>query len=112
MDVLACGIKDISPRCMLYTDIIILCGTRREEVENKLEEWRRAMEDRVLKINIKKTVYMRFIEDGNVDGDSYINLQGDNLERVNTFKYIGATLEEIEGLVAEMTHRIQSGLEN
>ena len=55
--VLASGIKDISPWCMLYADDIVLCGTRSEVVENKLEEWRRVMEDRGLKINRKKTVY-------------------------------------------------------
>ena len=81
-------------------------------MEKKLEEWRRAMEDRGLKINRKKTVYLRFNEDGNLDGNSDINLQGDNLERVNTFKYLGATLEENGDLDAEMTHSIQSGSKN
>ena len=38
MDVSACGIKDISPWCMLYADDIVLCGTRRVEVENKLDK--------------------------------------------------------------------------
>ena len=104
MDVLAGGIKDLSPWCMLYADDIVLCGTRREEVENKLEEWRRAMKDRGLKINIKKTVYLRFNGDGNLDGNSDINLQGDNLERMNTFKYLGATLAENGDFDAEMTH--------
>ena len=33
MDVLARGIKDISPWCMLYADDIVLCGTRSEVVE-------------------------------------------------------------------------------
>ena len=86
MDVLARGIKDISPWCMLYAKYIVLCGTRSEVVEKKLEEWRRAMEDRGLKINSKKTVYLRFNVDGNLDGNSDINLQGQNLARVNTFK--------------------------
>ena len=94
---------------MLYADDIVLCGTRSEVVEKKLEEWRRAMEDRGLKINRKKTVYLRFNVDGNLDENSDINLQGQNLERVNTFKYLGATLAENGDLDAEMTHRIQSG---
>ena len=109
---LACGIKDLSPWCMLYADDIVLCGTRIEEVEKKLEEWRRAMEDRGMTINRKKTVYLMFNEDGNLDGDSYINLHGENLERVNTFKYIGATLADKGDVDSEMTHRIQSGWKN
>ena len=109
IDVLARGIKDISPWCMLYADGIVLCGTRSEVVEKKLKEWRRTMEDRGLKINIKKTVYPRFNLD---DGNSDVNIQGENLERVNTFKYLGATLTENGDLDAEMTHRIQSGWKN
>ena len=70
------------------------------------------MEDRGLNINIKKTVYLRFNVDGNLDGNSDINLQGHNLERVNTFKYLGATLAENGDLDAEMTHRIQYGWKN
>ena len=81
MDMLACGIKDQSPWCMLCADDMVLCGTRREEVEKKLEDWRRAMEDRGLKTNTKKTVYLRF----NGDGNSDTKLQGENLERRNTF---------------------------
>ena len=34
------------------------------------------MEDRGPKINRKKTVYLRFNGDGNLDGNSDINLQG------------------------------------
>ena len=112
MDLLAHGINDISPWCMLYADDIVLCGTRREVVEKKLEEWRRAMEDRGLKINRKKTVYLRLNVDGDLDGSSDINLQGHNLERVNLFKYLGATLAENGDLDAEMTQRIQSGWQN
>ena len=41
-----------------------------------------------------------------------IIIQVENLERVNTFKYLGATLAENGHLDAEMTHRIQSGWKN
>ena len=97
---------------MLYADDIVSCGTRSEVVENKLEEWRRAMEDRGLKIYRKKTIYLRFNVDGNLDVNSDINIQGVNLERVSTFKYLGSTLTENGDLHAEMTHRIQSGWTN
>ena len=100
---LARGIKDISPWCMLYADDIGLCATRSEVVEKKLEEWRRAMEDRGLKINRKKTVYLMLNVDRDLDdGNSDVSIQGDNLERVNTFKYLGATLAENGDLDAEM----------
>ena len=67
------------------------------------------MEGRWLKINRKKTVYLRFIVDGNLDGNSDINVQGENLERMNTFKYLGATLAENGDLDTEKT---QSGWKN
>ena len=78
MYVLARGIKDISPWCMLYADDIVLCGTRSEVVEKKLEERIRAMEDRGLNINRKKTVYLRF----NVVGNLYGNLISIYRERI------------------------------
>ena len=46
-----------------------------------------------------------------MDGNSDINLQADNLERLNTFKYLGSTLADNGDLDAEMTH-IQSGWKN
>ena len=68
---------------------------------------------RGLKINRKKTVYLRFNVDRDLDdGNSDVNIQGENLERVNTFEYLGATLAENGDLDAEMTHRIQSGWKN
>ena len=67
------------------------------------------MEDRGLKINIMKTIYLRFNVDRNLDGNSDIKLQGHTLERVNM---LGATLAENGDLDAEVTHRIQSGWTN
>lgn len=108
MDVLGRGIKEQPPWCMLFADDIVLCSTRREEVERKLEEWRSAMEDRGLKISRKKTEYLRC----NENNDLEIRLQGETVKRVKTFKYLGSTLADDGELDAEVTHRVQSGWKN
>ena len=66
------SIKEQSPLCMLFADRIVLCSTRRDKVENKLDEWRRAMEERILKISRKKTVHLWCNE------YTDIHLQGEN----------------------------------
>ena len=40
------GHQRAAPWCMLFADDIVLCSTRSDHVERKLEEWRRAMEER------------------------------------------------------------------
>ena len=57
-DVLGRGIKEQPLRCMLFADDIVLCSTRIEHLERKLEEWRRAMEEWGLKISRRKTEYL------------------------------------------------------
>ena len=47
--------KEQPPWCMLFADDIVLCSTRIDHVERELEEWRIAMEERVLNISRKKT---------------------------------------------------------
>ena len=68
----------------------MLCSTKREEVERKLEEWRKAIEERGLKISRKKTEYWSSSE----QQDLVIRLEGEEVKRVKTFKYLGSTLAE------------------
>ena len=75
---------------MLFADDIVLCSTRREHIERKLEERRRAMEDRVLKISRRKTEYLGCNEHQDAD----IHLQGEAVKIVKTFTYLGSTLAE------------------
>ena len=90
MDVLACGIKYLSPWCMIFVDDNVLCSTRREDVETKLRQG--------LNISRKKTVYKK----------CNVHLHGDIFERVTAFKYLVSTLAENGALDADMTHVIQS----
>ena len=90
---------------MLFADDIVLCSTTRDHVERKLEEWRRAMEERGLKISRRKTEYLGC----NEHQDAEIHLQGETVNRVKTFTYLGSTLVKDRSLDAEVTHRVQSG---
>ena len=58
LDVMGRCIKEQAPWCMLFADDIVRCSTRRAHVERKLEEWRRAMEERGLKISRRMTEYV------------------------------------------------------
>ena len=102
------GIKEQLPWCMLFADDIVLCSTRREHVERKLEEWRRAMEERGLKISRKKTEHLGCNWHQHAD----IHLQGETVNITKTFTYMGSTLAEDGELDAEVTLRVQSGWKN
>ncbi|XP_068238363.1 uncharacterized protein [Palaemon carinicauda] len=97
MDVVTQGIRDQCPWCILFDDYVILCSTRREVVEEKLEEWRREMENRGLKISRKKREYLRLKYGENEE----VSLQGERLKRVENFGYLGSTVAEDGDLRAE-----------
>ena len=82
--------KEQPPWCMLFADDIVLCSTRKDHVERELEEWRIAMEERVLNISRKKTEYLGCNEHQYAD----IHLQGETVKRLKTFTYLVSTLAE------------------
>ena len=75
LDVMGRGIKEQSPWCMLFADDIVLCSTRKYHVERKLEEWRRAIEERGLKISRRKSEYLGC----NEHQDAEIHFQGETV---------------------------------
>ena len=92
---------DIPPWWLLFAYDIVMCSTRKEHVERKLEQWRRAMEERGLKISKRKTEYLGY----NDHQDATIHLQEETVKRVKTFTYLGSTLVEDGEMDAEVTHR-------
>ena len=67
-----------------------------------------SMEGRGLKIIRRKTEYLGC----NEHQDAEIHLQGETVNRVKTFTYLGSTLAEDVEVDAEVTHRVQSGWKN
>ena len=93
---------------MLFADDIVLCRSRRDHVERKLEKLRRAMEERGLKIGRRKSEYLGC----NEHQDAELHLQGETVKRVKTFTYLGSMLAEDGELDAEVTHSVQNAWKN
>jgi len=55
MEVLAEGVKEQAPWCMMIADDIFVASTSKEEIGCKLDKWKRALEDKCLKISMEKT---------------------------------------------------------
>ena len=64
----------------MLADDIVLCRSRRDNVERKLEKWRRAMEQRGLKISRMKIQYLGC----NEHQDAEIHLQGETIKGVHS----------------------------
>ena len=73
-------------------------------MEDELEKWRRVLEENGLKINRKKTEYLR---PRNCQDEIF--LLGERLPVVDSFKYLGSTLQAEGGCEKDVTSRIQSG---
>ena len=108
MDVISAEVRDKAPLSMLFADDIILSSSQHENVEKKLEEWRKVMEDRGLKISRRKTEHLQY----NKEGDGCIKLHDQELNRVKKFRYLGLTLAEDGELDAEVDLRIQASWKN
>ena len=66
MDRLTDEVRRESPWKMLFSDDIVICEEIREEVEQRLESWKYALEGRGMKVSRSKTEYL-CINGGNDD---------------------------------------------
>ena len=110
MDVMTQEVREAVPWSILYADDIVLCAERREDLEMKLESWRKALEDRGMRISRSKTEYMCATTDGE-DRES-IRLDGEAIRKVDKFKYLGSIISDSGSMEDEVKHRIQAGWNN
>ncbi|KAK3506978.1 hypothetical protein QTP70_033857, partial [Hemibagrus guttatus] len=106
MDQLSEEVRQESPWTMMFTDDIMICSESREQVEESLERWRFALERRGMKVSGSKTEYMCVNER---DGSGTVRLQGEEVKKVQEFKYLGSTVQSNGECGKELKKRVQAG---
>ncbi|KAK3570097.1 hypothetical protein QTP86_010973 [Hemibagrus guttatus] len=104
MDQLSEEVRQESPWTMMFADDIALCSESREQVEENLERWRFALERRGMKVSRSKTEYMCVNER---EGSGTVRLQGEEVKKVQEFKYLGSTVQSNGECGKEVKKRVQ-----
>ena len=94
------------PWMMLFADDIVIYEETREEVEQRLECWRYALERRVMKVSRSKTKYL-CINGGN--DNKTVKMEDTKVPRVKKFKYLGTTVQESGTCEREIKRKVQAG---
>ncbi|KAK3519647.1 hypothetical protein QTP86_002962, partial [Hemibagrus guttatus] len=106
MDQLSEEVRQESPWTMMFADDIVICSESREQVEENLEMWRFALERRGMKVSHSKTEYMCVNER---EGSGTVRLQGEEVKKVQEFKYLGSTVQSNGECGKEVKKRVQAG---
>ncbi|KAK3526991.1 hypothetical protein QTP86_006131 [Hemibagrus guttatus] len=106
MDQLSEEVRQESPWTMMFADDIVICSESREQVEENLERWRFALERRGMKVSRSKTEYMCVNER---EGSGTVRLQGEEVKKVQEFKYLGSTVQSNGECGKEVKKRVLAG---
>ena len=106
MDRLTNKVRREPPWTMLFADDIVICKETKEEVEQRLESWRYALERKRMKVSRSKTEYL-CINGGN--DDETVKMEDTKVLRVKEFKYLGSMVLESGDCEREIKKRVQAG---
>ncbi|KAK3512437.1 hypothetical protein QTP70_009855 [Hemibagrus guttatus] len=106
MDQLSEEVRQESPWTMMFADDTVICSESREQVEENLERWRFALERRGMKVSRSKTEYMCVNER---EGSGTVRFQGEEVKKVQEFKYLGSTVQSNGECRKEVKKRVQAG---
>ena len=106
MDRITDDIREEAPWTMMFADDIVICSESKEWLERKLESWRYALERRGMKINRRKTEYMCVNER---QDKGTVKMQGEEVAKVEDFKYLGSTVQSNGECGREVKKRVQAG---
>ncbi|KAK3565343.1 hypothetical protein QTP86_006571 [Hemibagrus guttatus] len=106
MDQLSEEVRQESPWTMMFADDIVIYSESREQVEENLERWRFVLERRGMKVSRSKTEYMCVNER---ERSGTVRLQGEEVKKVQEFKYLGSTVQSNGECEKEVKKRVQAG---
>ena len=108
MDRMTDDIREEAPWTMMFADDIVICSESKEQVEEKLESWRYALERRGMKVNRRNTEYM-CVNERQDTGSGTVKMQGEEATKVDDFKYLGSTVQSNGECGREVKKRVQAG---
>ena len=88
-------IRDEAPWTMMFADDNVICSESKEQVEDKLESWRYALERRGMKVNRRKTEYM-CVNERQDNSSGTVKMQGEEVAKVEDFNYLGSVDKVME----------------
>ena len=95
---------------LLFADDTALVADSEEKLGRLMSEFVRGCERRKLKVNVGKNKVMRCSRYGNGDRMNMI-LNGEPLEGVDCFKYLGSQVAADGGCERDVVHRMNMGIE-
>ena len=95
---------------VLFADDIVLVAETREEVSNKLDECREALEGKGLRISRTKTEYLQCDFNGTSPvGEPEVSIDEAVVKSTTKYKYLGSIIQRDEELDGDVIHHIQAG---
>ena len=107
IDVIKEEIEEGTLWAMLFADDLVLCDPDREMMELRLERWRECMENNGIKVSTAKTEHLQTT--GYTDPvrmKRYMETEMVNLPTVQSFKYLGSTIDSEGGASKDVDNRV------
>ncbi|GJX60025.1 retrovirus-related pol polyprotein LINE-1 [Tanacetum coccineum] len=111
LDELSREIQESIPWCMIFADDIVLIAESAEELNNKIERWREALEDNGLRVSREKTEYLRcdFGRYEVVHQEVDVRIGDRILQPKESFRYLGSVIHRSGRIDEDVAHRIGVG---
>ncbi|GKA98867.1 ataxia telangiectasia mutated family protein [Tanacetum coccineum] len=111
LDELSRGIQEDIPWCMIFADDIVLVSESAEGLNDRLENWREALEANGLRVSREKTEYLRcdFSNSEIAHNEEVEVCIGDKiLQPKESFRYLGSMLHKSGRIDEDVAHRIKA----